>query len=433
VQRERGEIAIEGVGTLELATTERGAVHRMDVRELNRALQSLAERPIMSAFRYQRNAGGSIGVAIDVKRFADAGVLAAVADRAVATTLVTSEGRALTEVVLTVQNRAQPFLKVALPRGATIVSVEVAGEAAKPVLGSDGTRVPLLRAGFRPTGSYPVSFVYLDAGRPFAKKGEFQMALPKMDIPVSLLEWELFVPGSYTARVTDGNVIDRRLLAGAGTSFVVTGSAVGRGAGGSASGSAIRSGTAVGGGAAVGGMVGGMVGALASPPPAMPGGAPGQIRGRTLDAGGAMLPGVTVRLNAKDGTHTAVTDATGGFIVSGVPDGPVTISAELPGFRTESRSFVLDKEARTVDFTMSLPDAFRETVTVTGAGSLKEAKAAEAQKAAAPSANVIELQRRAAGVLPVRVDVPRAGTSHQFVKPLVIDQEARVTLRYKRR
>ena len=34
---------------------------------------------------------------MDVKRFADAGVLAAVADRAVATTLVTTEGRALTD------------------------------------------------------------------------------------------------------------------------------------------------------------------------------------------------------------------------------------------------------------------------------------------------------------------------------------------------
>jgi len=37
-------------------------------------------------------------------------VLAAVADRAVATTLVTSEGRALTEVRVALQNRAQPFL-----------------------------------------------------------------------------------------------------------------------------------------------------------------------------------------------------------------------------------------------------------------------------------------------------------------------------------
>ena len=42
--------------------------------------------------------------------------------------------------------------------------------------------------------------------------------------------------------------------------------------------------------------------------------------------------------------------------------------------------------------------------------------------------------RAAGGVaLPVRVDVPRAGVSHQFVKPLVLDQETVVSLRYKRR
>jgi hypothetical protein len=51
----------------------------------------------------------------------------------------------------------------------------------------------------------------------------------------------------------------------------------------------------------------------------------------------------------------------------------------------------------------------------------------------APSEAVINLQKRAAGVLPVRVDVPRAGTSHQFVKPLLVDQEATVRLQYKRR
>src|SRR4029453_16204116 len=41
VQRERGEVALEGVGTLDLQTTERGGVHRIDVREINTALQSL--------------------------------------------------------------------------------------------------------------------------------------------------------------------------------------------------------------------------------------------------------------------------------------------------------------------------------------------------------------------------------------------------------
>ena len=50
----------------------------------------------------------------------------------------------------------------------------------------------------------------------------------------------------------------------------------------------------------------------------------------------------------------------------------------------------------------------------------------------APSQNVVNLQQRAAGVLPIRVDVPRAGISHEFVKPLVVGDSPTVTLRYKR-
>src|SRR6185436_5024281 len=153
--------------------------------------------------RYQRSAAAATGLAMEVKRFADAGVLAAVADRAVATTLVTTEGRALTEITLQVQNRAQPYLKVDLPAGATMVSVEVAGESAKPVVGADGTRVPLLRPGFRPNGTYSVSFVYLHAGTPFLRKGDMQMMLPRMDIPIGIVEWEVFVPEQYAVRAID--------------------------------------------------------------------------------------------------------------------------------------------------------------------------------------------------------------------------------------
>ena len=53
--------------------------------------------------------------------------------------------------------------------------------------------------------------------------------------------------------------------------------------------------------------------------------------------------------------------------------------------------------------------------------------------AQAPSQNVVNLQQRASGVLPVRIDVPRAGTSHQFLRALVVDEETVVSLRYKRR
>ena len=115
VQRERGEIAITGAGTLELTAPARDGLTRVDVRELNPALQRLAREAIMSAFRYQGSPGNPPLLSLDVRRFDDAGVPAAIADRATATTLVTSEGRALTQIELVIQNRAQPFLRVVLP------------------------------------------------------------------------------------------------------------------------------------------------------------------------------------------------------------------------------------------------------------------------------------------------------------------------------
>ena len=436
-QRERGEIAIEGVGTLELTANGRGAgatgedpstgnMHRTDVRELNAALQSLARLPILSAFRYQRTAAAPAALTMDVKRFADAGVLAAVADRAVATTLVTSEGRVLTEIALQVQNRAQPFLKVALPAGATIVSVEVAGETAKPMIGADGTRVPLLRPGFRPNGSYRVAFVYLHAGTPFLRKGDMQMTLPKMDIPVGIVEWELFVPERYSVRATDGNVIDRAAFPAA--IEAIGSESYGMGVGtGSATGS-YRPGRGMGGGD-VGGVSGGSSGNITV---MGYGGLPGQIRGRATDATGAAVPGVTVTFNVGSFRHAAVTGADGTYLLSGLPSGVATITAQLAGFRTQSHSFNFDQTSKQVDFVMSV-SAVEETVTVSGESPAGQKKSQDSLRVLPPSQNVINLQRRAAGVLPVRVDVPRAGVSHQFVKPLVLDQETVVSLRYKRR
>jgi len=52
-------------------------------------------------------------------------------------------------------------------------------------------------------------------------------------------------------------------------------------------------------------------------------------------------------------------------------------------------------------------------------------------QSAPASANVVNLQKRVAGVLPIAIDVPRAGTSFRFVRPLVVDEETKVTFSYK--
>ncbi len=413
VQRETGEVAIEGLGTVEIASGEMPGLRRMDVREVTPALASTARQSLLAAFRYQRTMETPPTLTVEVRRFADAAVLAAAADRAVATTLVTSEGRALTEVTLWVRNRAQPFLKVSLPPGASMLSVEVAGGSAKPVDGKDGTRVPLLRPGVRPDGPYVVSFVYLHAGTPFVKKGDMRMMLPRMDLPISVIEWELFVPDRYRADRFAGDVIPAALVERHTSMFGALSIAVG-----------------------------GTDEAYAMP---------GQIIGRVVDSSGAALAGVTVVVENSGEKQSAVTDGRGLYVFSNVPSGPLRITTQLQGFKATQRTVIFDQRPRQVDFTMQV-GSLSETVTVTSeapvinerssetaqtfreGGFLTARKEASQDAAAnAPSANVQSLQRRAAGVLPVHIEVPRAGTSHRFVKPLVIDEEVAVRFRYRQR
>jgi hypothetical protein len=302
-QRETGEVSIEGIGALELRLDDRPPLTRIDVGEVGASLQSLAREPLLAAYRYQRRMPQAVTLAFEAMRFPEAAVLTAIAERAVVTTLVTAEGRALTEVTLTMRNQAQPFLKVGLPRDAVLLSAEVAGVSVKPAQGADGVRVPLLRAGFHAQGSYPVSFVYLHSGAAFAKKGVTQMSLARIDVPVTWLEWELFLPDRFDVSRFDGEAFAQELVAR----------------------------------------------------PLLSEGAAQPVAARIVEA-------VTVTAASKD--------------------------------RKENDP----------------------------SGQINE-----------PSVNVQNLQRRAAGILPVRIDVPRAGRSHTFVRPLVLDEDTTLAFRYRAR
>jgi hypothetical protein len=404
-QRENGEVAIEGIGTIEISSPEMPGLRRVDVRELDPAVSSIARDTVLAAYRYQHAGDEPPALTVNVRRFANAPVLAAVGERAVATTLITSEGRALTEVTLWLRNRAQAFMKVTLPAGASIVSVEVAGSSAKPVEGADGNRVPLLRPGFRPQGTYAVSFVYLHAGSPFAKKGDMQMTLPRMDVPINVVEWELFVPEQFRADRFGGNVIDAslmRLRNAHGGNVMVP--AVGQGIGGGAAGRRVN--------------------------PSIPA-RRAQIAGQILDETGAVLPGVSVGVESGGQRQTVVTDANGVYVAQNVTSGTVTVTAHLSGFTTAQRSVLFTGDGQRIDLTLAA-GSLTESIAVAAQTPALQSRE-ERQQNEAPSANVQNLQRRIAGVLPVRVDVPRSGVSHRFVRPLVIDEESLVTFRYKRR
>ncbi len=414
-QRETGELLVEGVGAMELTPTESGGLRRMDVREVGAIARSLARFPLQAAFRYNRRETDTPRLQLEWTLFPDSSVLSAVAERATITTLTNIEGKSLTEVTLRVRNHAQAFVKVELPVGAQLLSAEVEGERVKPVVGPDGSRVPLLRVGLNSSGAYTVSFVYLSSGGKFAKNGGYEMTLPKLDIPVNVLTWEVSLPDRLEVRQFGGNALAAELFPAAAQTAIVDGLDYSDEKDANAwiqIGAGIDNLTA------------------------------GQVGGIVVDPNGAVVVNATVTVvNKQTGaSQTTQSDGEGHWIVSGVQPGPVTVTVASPGFSSFQQEFAIDASRPARLGTTLQPGSVSETVQVTADGLIngREVQKLEEQvrtrqlaQLNAPSANVFSLQRRVAGILPVHVDVPRSGKSYRFVRPLVLEEETRITFQYK--
>ena len=409
-QRETGEVLVEGAGAMELKATESGGLRRMDVREAGAITRSLSHFPLQAAFRYNRRSSEAPKLQLEWRQFQDADVLSAVAERATVTTLTNIEGRTLTEVSLRVRNHAKPFMKIELPAGAQLLSAEVEGERVKPVEGKDGTRVPLLRAGLNSAKPYTVSFVYYSSGTRFAKSGAYDMGLPKLSIPVNLLTWEVSLPERLEVKQFGGNALSAELFPASVAKNIVDGEddVYER----SQSWSQVDLSTLE----------------------------PGQVGGVIVDPNGAVIPGAEVTVtNTQTGTTlTTRSDDEGLWRIAGLQPGAVKVAIAFPGFKKMQYDLDLhaSKPSR-IGTTMDVASV-TETVTVTGRGAEIDSRQIEDMvkknqlaQLNANSQNVFNLQRRVAGILPVAVEVPRSGKSYRFVRPLVMEEETRITFQYK--
>lgn len=413
-QRETGELLVEGVGAMELVAREAGGLRRMDVREAAPMTRSLSHFPLQAAFRYNRRATEAPKLQLEWTQFPDASTLSAVAERATVTTLANVEGRSLTEVKLRVRNHAQPFLKVELPANVQLLSAEIEGESVKPVQGTDGSRIPLLRPKLDSSRAYTVSFVYLYTGARFAKSGAYDMGLPKFDIPVNLLTWEVSLPDRIEVKQFGGNALAAELFPTAAQDFIA---------------SSLEDGDE------------GSI--IVQNEVDIRNLQPGQIGGIIVDPTGALVAGasVTVVNNQTGGTWSTRSDSEGRWAIANVPAGPTRVSVDSPGFnRTQHELNLVVTRSELIGTTLQ-PGAVAETVTVTGASNNitldgvdrveEQARRNRAAQMSTPSQNVFNLQRRVAGILPVRIEVPRSGKSYRFVRALVLNEETKVSFQYK--
>ncbi|HKR14986.1 MAG TPA: carboxypeptidase-like regulatory domain-containing protein [Pyrinomonadaceae bacterium] len=414
-QRETGELLVEGIGAMELIAREAGGLRRMDFREAAAMTRSLSHYPLQAAFRYNRRASEAPKLQLEWTQFPDANTLSAVAERATVTTLANVEGRSLTEVTLRVRNHAQLFLKVELPQGVQLLSAEIEGESVKPVQGVDGSRIPLLRPKLDSSRAYTVSFVYLYTGTRFAKSGAYDMGLPRFDIPVNLLTWEVSLPDRIEVKQFGGNALAAELFPTAAQDII----------------------------AGNFDDVGDERSIIVQNEVDIRNLQPGQIGGIVVDPNGAVVAGATVNVvnNQTGASWSTRADAEGRWAIANVSPGPTRVNIDSQGFnRSQQELNVVGTRSELIGTTLQV-GGVQETVTVTaGANNMtidgldrveEQARRSRAAQMQTPSQNVFNLQRRVAGILPVRIEVPRSGKSYRFVRALVLNEETKVSFQYK--
>jgi hypothetical protein len=187
----------------------------------------------------------------------------------------------------------------------------------------------------------------------------------------------------------------------------------------------------------------------------------GQVGGVITDQTGAVIPNAQVTVTTKSGTQTVTTDANGNWVANNVASGNLKIEADAQGFKKQVYQKTPYDAAKPSQYSFQLNvGSVSETVSVNAAAPPIETSTAQANYSIngadnndtrahrdgekdrlkndrredlqqAASANVFNLQKKVAGVLPVRVDVPRAGASYRFARALVLDEETKVTFNYR--
>jgi hypothetical protein len=242
-ERETGGVAVEVLGAGEVKDLKFEGLESADATDLGEMVSN-RQSPSLAAFRF-RSGDSKLtrSLTLNIARYTPQAVLMANVSESRYQVLISNEGKTLVQARYAVRNNQRNFLKITLPPGATLWSASLAGKAVRPGQSPDGSLLlPLdkARAG-EETPEFAVEVVYLSRGPVWNDKGQFKLALPALDLPVSRTGLLVYHPPLFKVTPEPGafrmepysNPISSAL--NPPVAYIVTGAGIGPGVGGAVS------------------------------------------------------------------------------------------------------------------------------------------------------------------------------------------------------
>ncbi len=217
VEREKGYIGVEATTNVEvsLLTEALDVATRIDRSELPQSLWGRASHPIILAFKYLET---PYVISLDVEKHEDLPVKVATADNAAFVALMTRDGNYIVRGTYSVRNNLKQFLSLRLPEGSELWSLFVNGRPAKPGKGDENRiLIPMEKSrGGGESTTFPVEIIFFVEGKKLGPIGNRSVILPKVDVPVSVMNLSLYLPYGYTYTGFGGNMEEASYYEGYG-------------------------------------------------------------------------------------------------------------------------------------------------------------------------------------------------------------------------
>ena len=205
-ERETGGVAVEVLGAGEIKDVKTEGLESADATDLGEMVAN-RQSPSLAAFRFRIGEKTARSLNVNLARYTPQAVLMANVEEARYQVLVSSEGKTFVQARYAVRNNQRNFLKITLPAGATLWSASLAGRAVRPGQATDGgVLLPLdkARAG-EDAPPFAVEVVYFVRGAAWNEKGQFALALPALDLPVSRTGLLLYRPPLFKVTAEPGS------------------------------------------------------------------------------------------------------------------------------------------------------------------------------------------------------------------------------------
>ncbi len=196
-ERERGFIAIEVPGRISIQVQNRPEMRQIDVRELPESLVNNSVSPLVEAYRYHR---AFEAPKVTLSRFPEIAVSEESIDSLKASSVLTADGRMMTELRIRLRNHLRQYLGLRLPASSSLESAVLGNQPIKPSMNAEGwVKIPLTRS--RVSGGQlrpiEIQIVYSEQVKTGWWLGLLDLNLPKLELPIASIDWQMYLPNQW--------------------------------------------------------------------------------------------------------------------------------------------------------------------------------------------------------------------------------------------